>query len=142
MSREIASSLPSAEIDFPGERADNRSMLPEVFECPRCERQFIVDEPLEGYATVNCPQCGRYLGERDLSYVLRSEIDELVERLEFERHRLENDAAVYGMTDCEAEMKLYGREIPATIAVLRETIGKLRKMSESYRIAPSKTREG
>lgn len=116
-------------------------MLSEVFECPRCERQFIVDETPEGCATVHCPQCGRYMGERDLSYVLRSEIDELVERLEFERNRLENDAAVYGMTECEAEMKLYGREIPAAIGVLRETIGKLRKMSESYRPAASKIRE-
>ena len=116
-------------------------MLPEVFECPRCERQFIVDETSDGYAIVHCPQCGRYLGERDLSYVLRSEIDELVERLEFERNRLENDAAVYGMTDCEAEMKLYGREIPGAIGVLRETIQKLRAMSESYRPAPSKARE-
>lgn len=125
----------------PRGRADNLFVLPEVFECPRCERQFIVDEPSEGYVTVHCPQCGRYLGERDLSYVLRSEIDELVERLEFERNRLENDAAVYGMTDCEAEMKLYGREIPAAVGVLRETIGKLRKMSESYKPAPSKTRD-
>lgn len=116
-------------------------MLPEVFECPRCERQFLVDETPEGSATVHCPQCGRYLGERDLSYVLRSEIDELVERLEFERHRLENDAAIYGMADCEAEMKLYGREIPGAIALLRETIAKLRKMSASYRPAPSGMRE-
>jgi transcription elongation factor Elf1 len=115
-------------------------MLPEVFECPHCERQFIVDEPTEGYAVVHCPQCRRYLGERDLSYVLRSEIDELDERLEFERNRLESDAAVYGMTDCEAEMKLYGREIPGAIAVLRETIGKLRKMSESFRPVATKTR--
>jgi len=116
-------------------------MLPEVFECPRCERQFLIDEPTDAYASVHCPQCGRFLGERDLSYVLRSEIDELVERLEFERNRLENDAAVYGMTDCEAEMKLYGREIPAAISVLRETIGKLRKLSESHKPAPSKTPE-
>ena len=115
-------------------------MLPEVFECPRCERQFVIDEPSEGYLTVHCPQCGRYLGEKDLSYVLRSEIDELVERLEFEKNRLENDAAVYGMTDCEAEMKLYGREIPATIGVLRETILKLRSMSDSYRPSPTKAR--
>jgi hypothetical protein len=115
-------------------------VLPEVFECPRCERQFLVDEPPDGYSAVHCPQCGRFLGERDLAYVLRSEIDELVERLEFERNRLENDAAVYGMGDCEAEMKLYGREIPAAIVVLRETIGKLRKMSQSYRPAETKIR--
>lgn len=116
-------------------------MLPEVFECPHCERQFLIDEPQGGYAIVHCPQCRRYLGERDLSYVLRSEIDELVERLEFEKNRLESDAAVYGMTDCEAEMKLYGREIPGAIGVLRETIRKLRAMSESYRPAPTKARE-
>ena len=116
-------------------------MLPEVFECPRCERQFIVDETGDGFSTVNCPQCGRYLGDRDLSYVLRSEIDELVERLEFEKNRLENDAAVYGMTDCEAEMKLYGREIPGAIGVLRETITKLRKMSESFKPSATRARE-
>lgn len=116
-------------------------MLPEVFECPRCERQFVIDEPLDGYQTIHCPQCGRYLGDRDLSYVLRSEIDELVERLEFEKNRLESDAAVYGMTDCEAEMKLYGREIPGAVGVLRETIRKLRAMSEAYRPAPTKARE-
>ena len=116
-------------------------MLPEVFECPRCERQFLVDDTLDDHASVHCPQCGRFLGERDLSYVLRSEIDELVERLEFERNRLENDAAVYGMTDCEAEMKLYGREIPAAIGVLRETIGKLRKLSEAHKPSATRTRE-
>ena len=128
-------------VDFSRGQADNSNVLPEVFECPRCERQFVIDEPSDEYARVHCPQCGRYLGERDLSYVLRSEIDELVERLEFERNRLENDAAVYGMADCEAEMKLYGREIPATIGILRETIGKLRKISESYRPVASRTSE-
>jgi hypothetical protein len=118
-------------------------MLPEVFECPRCERQFVIDEPLDGFqTTVHCPQCKRYLGERDMAYVLRSEIDELIERLEFEKNRLESDAAIYGMTECEAEMQLYGREIPCAIAVLRDAIAKLRKLAESYRPAavPSRRR--
>jgi hypothetical protein len=112
-------------------------MLPEVFECPSCERQFLLDAPEEGRTRVHCPQCGRYLGEKDVTYVLRSELDELAERLEFEQNRLENDAALYGLGECDAELRLYGREIPAAIAVLRETIRRLRKMSEAYRKIPS-----
>lgn len=107
-------------------------MLPEVFECPRCQRQFVIDEPAPGFASIHCPQCGGYLGERDVAFVLRSELDELVERLEFEKNRLENDAALYGMADCEAEMKLYGEEIPGAVKILREAIERLRKMSEAY----------
>jgi len=108
-------------------------MLPEVFECPGCERQFVLDAADDGGTRVHCPQCRRYLGERDLTYVLRSEIDELSERLDFEKNRLENDAALYGLGDCEAEMRIYGREIPAAINVLRDAIRQLRKMSEHYR---------
>jgi hypothetical protein len=116
-------------------------MLPEVFECPRCERQFIIDEPVEGYSiAVHCPQCKRYLGQRDTAFVIRAELDELVERLEFEKNRLENDAATYGMGDCEAEMRLYGQEIPGAVTVLREAITKLRKLAESYRPAPLPSR--
>lgn len=116
-------------------------MLPEVFECPRCERQFVIDEPTEGYSTtVHCPQCKRYLGERDTAFVIRAELDELVERLEFEKNRLENDAAIYGMADCEAEMKLYGREIPGAVTVLREAIAKLRKLVAGYRPASTPSR--
>ena len=115
-------------------------MLPEVFECPRCERQFVIDDAAEVRATVHCPQCGRYLGERDLAFVLRSEVEDLVERLEFEKNRLESDAALYGMGECQPEMRLYGREIPGAVAVLREAIGKLRKMSETFRPAAVKLR--
>jgi hypothetical protein len=115
-------------------------MLPEVFECPRCERQFVVDEPPGAFATIHCPQCGRYLGERDLAFVLRSEIEDLVERLEFEKNRLENDAALYGMGECQAEMKMYGREIPAAVAVLRDAIRKLRTISAAYSPAALKAR--
>jgi len=41
-------------------------MIPEVFECPRCERRFVVDGiPDTGSEEVHCPQCSRYLGVRD-----------------------------------------------------------------------------
>lgn len=57
-------------------------MIPEVFECPRCERQFVVDGiPDTGSEEVHCPQCSRYLGVRDIAFVLRAELDELIERL-------------------------------------------------------------
>jgi hypothetical protein len=113
-------------------------VLPEVFECPRCERQFVIETILEeGAVAVNCPQCGRYLGERDVAFVLRSELDELVERLDFERVRLESDAATYGMSECEAEMKLYGREIPAAVTILREAIGKLRHLAATFETRPA-----
>ena len=87
-------------------------MIPEVFECPRCERQFVVDGlPEEANQEVHCPQCSRFLGIRDVAFVLRTELDELIERLSFEKDRLEKDEAIYGMTDCDAEMKFYGREV-------------------------------
>src|SRR6478609_671789 len=61
------------------------AMIPEVFECPRCERQFIIDDvPETGSEDVHCPQCSRFLGVRDIAFVLRSELDELIERLSYE----------------------------------------------------------
>jgi hypothetical protein len=110
-------------------------VLPEVFECARCDRQFVVDEMPDGLCeAVHCPQCGRYLGERDVAFVLRSEIDELIERLEFERDRLEKDEAIYGSAEHEAaEMQFYGKEIVGAIRVLREAVLKLRRMRDSYR---------
>ena len=37
------------------------AMIPEVFECPRCERQFVIDSvPDTGSEEVHCPQCSRY----------------------------------------------------------------------------------
>ncbi len=110
-------------------------MIPEVFECPRCERQFVIDGvPDEGTQEVHCPQCSRFLGVRDVAFVLRAEIDELIERLSFEKDRLEKDEAIYGMTDCDAEMKFYGREVSRVIAVLRKTLKELRDLGEDYRV--------
>ena len=70
-------------------------MIPEVFECPRCERQFVIDGvPDNGSEEVHCPQCSRFLGVRDIAFVLRTELDELIERLDFEKDRLEKDEAI------------------------------------------------
>jgi DNA-directed RNA polymerase subunit RPC12/RpoP len=109
-------------------------MIPEVFECPRCERQFVVDGlPDEANQEVHCPQCSRFLGIRDVAFVLRSELDELIERLAFEKDRLEKDEAIYGMTDCDAEMKFYGREVSRVIQVLRGALKELHHLREDYR---------
>ncbi len=110
-------------------------MIPEVFECPRCERQFVIDAvPEESNQEVHCPQCSRLLGVRDISFVLRSEIDELIERLSFEKDRLEKDEAVYGLSDCDAEMKFYGREVSRVITVLRGALKDLHHLREEYRL--------
>ena len=50
----------------------------------------------------------------------KPELDELIERLSYEKDRLEKDEAIYGLTDCDAEMKFYGREVTRVIGVLRE----------------------
>lgn len=108
-------------------------MLPEVFECPQCQRQFVFDL-LEDAAdnSVHCPQCNFYLGEKDIQFVLRSEIEELVERLRFERDRLEKDEAVYSLGECEPEMRFYGREVHKAVGILRRTIEELERLSKSY----------
>jgi DNA-directed RNA polymerase subunit RPC12/RpoP len=117
------------------ERRLGASMIPEVFECPRCERQFVIDDvPEEGSEEVHCPQCSRFLGVRDIAFVLRSELDELIERLSYEKDRLEKDEAIYGLTDCDAEMKFYGREISRVIVVLRGALKELRHLREDYRV--------
>lgn len=109
-------------------------MLPEVFECPQCERQFVV-ELVESSAdqSIHCPQCKRYLGEKDLNFVIISEIDELTERLRFERDRLEKDEAVYTMTDCDAELRTYGVEIHKVVSILRRTLADLDSLKQTYR---------
>jgi len=109
-------------------------MLPEVFECPQCQRQFVV-ELVESAAdqSIHCPQCKRYLGEKDLNFVLVSEIEELVERLRFERERLERDEAVYSMTDCDAELRTYGNEVHKVVAILRKTVADLDALKQTYR---------
>ncbi|HET7433815.1 MAG TPA: hypothetical protein VFN10_03785 [Thermoanaerobaculia bacterium] len=109
-------------------------MLPEVFECPQCERQFVI-ELVESASdrSVYCPQCKRYLGEKDVHFVLVSEIEELTERLRFERDRLEKDEAVYSMTDCEPEMRMYGTELHKVVTILRRTLDELEALKQSYR---------
>ena len=109
-------------------------MLPEVFECPQCERQFVF-ELVENSdeRSIHCPQCKRYLGEKDLNFVLVSEIEELVERLGFERERLERDEAVYSMTDCDAELRVYGTEVHKVVAILRKTVADLDALKQNYR---------
>jgi hypothetical protein len=109
-------------------------MLPEVFECPQCQRQFVV-ELVESAdeRSIHCPQCKRYLGEKDLHFVIVSEIDELAERLRFERDRLEKDEAVYTMTDCDAEMRTYGTEIHKVVGILRRTLADLDSLKSTYR---------
>ena len=110
-------------------------MIPEVFECPRCERQFVIDTvPDAGTEEVHCPQCSRYLGVRDIAFVLRSELDEMIERLGYEKDRLEKDEAVYSLTDCDPELKYYGREVSRVIHVLRAALKDLRKLREDYRV--------
>ncbi len=109
-------------------------MLPEVFECPQCQRQFVF-ELVENAddQSIYCPQCKRYLGEKDLNFILVSEIEELSERLRFERERLEKDEAVYSMSDCDAELKLYGTEIHKVVHILRKTVAELDALKEQYR---------
>ncbi|MEO8036015.1 MAG: hypothetical protein ABI837_16385 [Acidobacteriota bacterium] len=109
-------------------------MLPEVFECPQCQRQFVF-ELVENSddRSIHCPQCKRYLGEKDLNFVLVTEIEELTERLRFERDRLEKDEAVYGMTECDAELKVYGTEVHKVVAILRKTLADLDALKQSYR---------
>jgi hypothetical protein len=109
-------------------------MLPEVFECPQCERQFVV-ELVESSAerSIHCPQCKRYLGEKDLHFVIVTEIEELAERLRFERDRLERDEAVYSMTDCDAELRTYGGEVHKVLHILRRTLADLDSLKQTYR---------
>ena len=108
-------------------------MLPEVFECPQCERQFVF-ELVENAQdrSVYCPQCKQYLGEKDVNFVLVSEIEDLAERLRFERDRLEKDEAVYSMTDCDAELRVYGSEIHKVVAILRQALDALDALKHDY----------
>lgn len=109
-------------------------VLPEVFECPQCKRQFVF-ELIDGVEdhSIHCPQCKRYLGEKDVHFVLLSEIEELAERIRFERDRLEKDEAVYAMGECDAEMRVYGGEIHKVVTILRKALSDLESLRESYR---------
>jgi transcription elongation factor Elf1 len=109
------------------------ALLPEVFECPQCQRQFVVELVEEADdRSIYCPQCKRYLGEKDINFVLLSEIDELGERIRFERDRLEKDEAVYALTDCDAELRLYGNEIHKVLKILRKTLAELDALKQTY----------
>ncbi|HEX9130045.1 MAG TPA: hypothetical protein VF850_12870 [Gemmatimonadaceae bacterium] len=110
------------------------TVLPEVFECPQCQRQFIFEliETSED-RSIYCPQCKRYLGEKDINFILLTEIEELAERLRFERDRLEKDEAVYGMGDCDAELRTYGSEVHKVVNILRRTLADLDSLKQSYR---------
>jgi DNA-directed RNA polymerase subunit RPC12/RpoP len=117
-------------------------MIPEVFECPRCERQFVIDSvPDAGSEEVHCPQCSRYLGVRDIAFVLRSELDEMIERLGYEKDRLEKDEAFYNLTDCDPELKFYGREVSRVIRVLRGALKDLRTLKDEYRLKAQEAEE-
>jgi hypothetical protein len=109
-------------------------VLPEVFECPQCQRQFVF-ELVESSddRSIYCPQCKSYLGEKDLNFILISEIEELTERLGFERERLEKDEAVYAMSDCDAELKLYGTEVHKVVHILRKCVAELDALKEEYK---------
>ncbi len=104
-------------------------MLPEVFECPQCQRQFVFElvECTKDHS-IYCPQCKRYLGEKDVNFVLLTEIEELAERLRFERDRLEKDEAVYALTECDAELRIYGTEIHKVVHILRKTLAELEQL--------------
>ena len=109
-------------------------MLPEVFECPHCQRQFVFElVETSDDRSVYCPQCKNYLGEKDIHFVLISEIEELTERLRFERERLEKDEAVYSLGDCDAELKLYGAEVHKVVNILRRAVAELDQLKESYK---------
>ena len=110
-------------------------MLPEVFECPQCQRQFVF-ELVENAddRSIYCPQCKRYLGEKDINFVLVTEIEELSERLRFERDPLEKDEAIYALTDCaDAELRLYGTEVHKVVNILRKTLADLEALKSQYR---------
>lgn len=108
-------------------------MLPEVFECPECKRQFVFElvESSED-RSIYCPQCKRYLGEKDINFILLSEIEELAERLRFERDRLEKDEAVYALTDVDIELRTYGTEIHKVVNILRRTLADLDALKQQY----------
>jgi uncharacterized protein YbaR (Trm112 family) len=114
--------------------SEDDRVLPEVFECPQCKRQFVFElVEASDDRSIYCPQCKRYLGEKDVNFVLVSEIEELTERLRFERDRLEKDEAVYSMTDCDAELRVYGTEVHKVVNILRKALADLDALKQQYR---------
>lgn len=113
---------------------EDDAVLPEVFECPQCKRQFVFElVEASDDRSIYCPQCKRYLGEKDVTFVLVSEIEELTERLRFERDRLEKDEAIYSMTDCDAELSVYGTEVHKVVNILRKALADLDALKQQYR---------
>jgi uncharacterized protein YbaR (Trm112 family) len=110
-------------------------VLPEVFECPQCNRQFVFElvESSED-RSIYCPQCKRYLGEKDVEFILRSEIEELVERIRFETDRLERDEALYTGGECDAELRFYGDEVHKVLGILRRTLADLEQLKQEYQV--------
>src|SRR5205085_8995572 len=128
--------IPATKPSFDGTiNAEDDGVLPEVFECPNCQRQFVFElvEASEDHS-IYCPQCKRYLGEKDINFVLITEIEELAERLRFERDRLEKDEAIYGMssTDCDAELRVYGTEVHKIVNILRRTLADLEALKQTF----------
>ena len=109
-------------------------MLPEVFECPECERQFVIELiDGDGDSSIHCPQCKRYLGEHDIHYIIRTEIEELSERIRFERDRLEKDEAIFGLGEVsEPELKRYGAEVHQIVNILRKTLSELDALKTKF----------
>ena len=126
--------IPPGLVDTRGTiEGEDDDVLPEVFECPQCQRQFVFElVDTGGDRSIYCPQCKRYLGEKDVNFVLVSELEELTERLRFERDRLEKDEAVYTMTDCDAELRVYGTEVHKVVAILRKALADLDALKAKY----------
>lgn len=106
-------------------------MFPEVYACPGCKCEFVVRDATQ--VSVDCPSCGRYMGERHFTFVVETEIEELVSRLLIERDRLEEDEAMYGSGEHSAELTTYGEEVHKILAILRRTIADLQSLRAGYR---------
>lgn len=106
-------------------------MFPEVFVCSGCKREFVVRDSES--TSVDCPGCGRYLGERRFTTVIESEVEDLIARLELERDRLEEDEAVYSQGEHSQELHVYGAEVHRALAIVRRAIADLQSLRASYR---------
>jgi len=50
-----------------------------------------------------------------------------------ERERLEKDEAVYTMSECDAELKMYGTEVHKVVQILRKAMAELDALKEQYK---------
>lgn len=105
-------------------------MFPEIYVCPGCRHEFVVRD--RDQVSINCPSCGRYIGERQFTTIVETEIEELVARLAIEIDRLEEDEAMYGSGDHSAELLTYGEEVHRILAILRRTVADLRTLRSRY----------